>query len=90
MAYLAGKILDEVGRLRQDSLQAGCYGEYIASGAISFIGDAIEIGQMRRRRGGLIMKMVTQGFDSDGEVVTPCLELSRARQGTIFRVQHVY
>ena len=73
-------MLNKLGRLGQ-SLQPGCDGEYVASGAIRLTRRDVGDGQMRRRDSA-IAPVVTKGPSRDGEVVAPCLELARARHGS--------
>jgi hypothetical protein len=75
-------MLNKLGRLGQKSLQPGCDGEYVASGAIRLTRRDIGDGQMRRRGSIIAPTVVTKGLNSGGEVVTPCLELARARHGS--------
>lgn len=72
-------MLNKLGRLGQQSLQPGCDGEDVASGAIRLTRRDAGDGQMRRRSSAIRPAVVTKGLSSDGEVVTPCLELARAR-----------
>ena len=73
---------NKLGRLGQQSLQPGCDGEYVASGAIRLTRRDVGDGQMRRRDSAIAPTVVTKGLSSDGEIVTPCLELARVRHGS--------
>ena len=75
-------MLNKLGRLGQHSLQPGCNGEYVASGAIRLTRRDVDDAKMRRRGSAIAPTVVTKGLSSDGEVVTPCLELARVRHGS--------
>ena len=77
-ANLTGKMLNKLGRLGQQGLQAGCDGEYVAFGAIRL---TRRDGQMRPRS-VITPTVVTKGLSSNGELVTQCLELARACHGS--------
>ena len=80
-ANLTGKMLNKLGRLGQQGLQASCNGKYVASNAIRL---TRRVDQMRPRN-VITPTVVTKTLSSNGELTTQCLELARACHGSKFQ-----
>jgi hypothetical protein len=67
-AHLAGKMLDDVGRLDQQFLQLGHDGEDVASRAMHCTRSVVGNCQARSQANASILTVVSEDFGSCGEV----------------------
>ena len=81
-AHLASKMLDELGRLGQQSLKPGYEGEDVTSRAMHLTRRVAGDCQVESRANASIPIPVSQGFGSDGEVVGVCFELAQGSHGS--------
>lgn len=75
-------MLDELGRLGQQSLKAAQDGEDITSRAMNLTRRVAGDCQVGSRANTSIPIPVSQGFGSDGEVVGVCFELAQGSHGS--------